>query len=322
MKKSLSNSIWLLSITATLLLSCKKDDSNQVPLIAGGALKASVLSTDFFFTLNSISFIDSNTGWAAGNLGRIVHTVNGGNTWATLTTGTSNDIGSVFFVAKEIGWVAGENGMIKKTVDGGVSWTSQNISTTEDINCIYFIDKNTGWAVGNRGKIFKTVDAGTVWSAQQSNTVDDIYSIQAVDYNLIYACGEGGLFLRSTDGGNSWANINTGTLNDLAALHAGTNGKVYVCGENGTILSMETGNGFKDINPSSSNTDFTSIVFISGSNGYVISRSGDIYQTGNAGFSWVKVPVSGNSGSLYASSFPSGIVGYVAGSSGTVIKIH
>jgi photosystem II stability/assembly factor-like uncharacterized protein len=82
-----------------------------------------------------IFFLDENHGWGVGLGPRIVGTYNwygaivstsdGGTTWATQLSGTSNTLWSVFFTSPEQGWIVGEGGTILHTNTGG-SFVSVN----------------------------------------------------------------------------------------------------------------------------------------------------------------------------------------------------
>ena len=99
-------------------------------------------------TLNSVDFINSNTGWAVGGYGTILKTTNGGTNWTSQTSGTSNTLCSVNFVDQNTGWAVGESGTILKTTNGGTNWISQTSGTTNTLFSVNFVDQNTGWAVG------------------------------------------------------------------------------------------------------------------------------------------------------------------------------
>ena len=47
--------------------------------------------------LNSVHFVDSLYGWAAGFSGTIIHTTNGGNNWVVQQSKTENNIFDIFF---------------------------------------------------------------------------------------------------------------------------------------------------------------------------------------------------------------------------------
>jgi hypothetical protein len=69
--------------------------------------------------LHSIFFSDVNTGYACGNLGRIIKTTNGGVTWTELYRPCDYSLWSVCFTDSATGYLVGEAGTILKTTNGG-----------------------------------------------------------------------------------------------------------------------------------------------------------------------------------------------------------
>ena len=49
----------------------------------------------------------------------MLRTINGGTSWSTLSSGTTNDLYSVYFTDPHTGYVTGEGGTILKTTNGG-----------------------------------------------------------------------------------------------------------------------------------------------------------------------------------------------------------
>ncbi len=66
----------------------------------------------------SVSFQDS-IGWAAGDGGIAIKSIDSGKTWASLTSGTNQDLYAVHFVDSLVGWIAGNGGAVLKTINGG-----------------------------------------------------------------------------------------------------------------------------------------------------------------------------------------------------------
>src|SRR4030042_5148406 len=62
------------------------------------------LSTPIQQTLRTIYFIDSKTGWAAGDSGIIVHTRDGGQSWEVQQSNISGQILDIFFINEQQGW--------------------------------------------------------------------------------------------------------------------------------------------------------------------------------------------------------------------------
>jgi len=112
-------------------------------------------------TLESVSFVDRDIGWIAGQNGTVLHTTNGGIYWEALESGTTNWLRSIHFTDVLTGWVTGRGGKILHTSDGGVNWTDQSI-TDIDLNDIFITGLNHGWAVGDGGTILHGKNTGFV----------------------------------------------------------------------------------------------------------------------------------------------------------------
>ena len=117
--------------------------------------------------LNSVNFINSNTGFTAGTLTNtvfssavVLKTTNGGINWNSLELGGSYYwLYSVYFNNLFTGYVAGEN-VILKTTNGGINWYHQLTQNVNIYDCIAFTDINTGYVLGDLGVILKTTDGG------------------------------------------------------------------------------------------------------------------------------------------------------------------
>jgi photosystem II stability/assembly factor-like uncharacterized protein len=73
--------------------------------------------------LNGISFYQ-NIGYAVGDEGVIIKTIDYGNTWTTQVSGTSIDLLSVCLTSSTTAYVSGVNGTILKTTNGGITGIS------------------------------------------------------------------------------------------------------------------------------------------------------------------------------------------------------
>ena len=79
--------------------------------------------------LSGVYAIDSLNVWAVGQEGLIIHTTDGGNTWDSIPSGTSDMLMTVEFINADTGWVGGSNSenetRVYRTTDGGLNWVSQ-----------------------------------------------------------------------------------------------------------------------------------------------------------------------------------------------------
>ncbi len=64
--------------------------------------------------LHDVCFPDSLNGWAVGNQGTIIYTLDGGNSWDQQFFGTDPLYG-VWFINSNSGWIVGHNGLIMHT---------------------------------------------------------------------------------------------------------------------------------------------------------------------------------------------------------------
>ena len=71
--------------------------------------------------LNTVTFIDDLIGYAAGSNGTIVKTIDGGNNWVSLQSGTTNRLYDITFTNSTTGFVVGDVGTVLKTTDSGLT---------------------------------------------------------------------------------------------------------------------------------------------------------------------------------------------------------
>jgi len=196
--------------------------------------------------LNSIHFIDNNTGWAVGTEGIILNTTDGGTNWYPQTSGTTEWLYSVHFANDTTGWAVGGVGTILKTTDGGTIWTPQTSGTSLWLNSVHFANDTTGWVVGNGfGNplriILKTTDGGINWIPQTSGTTEHLNSIHFIDNNTGWAVGTEGTILYTTNGGEKWCSQTSGTIETLTSVYFTDSNTGWAVGYNGTILKTTNG---------------------------------------------------------------------------------
>ena len=119
----------------------------QNPLPQGNALLA-------------VSFTDATTGTAVGVSGTIVRTTDGGTTWITQRSGTTETLVDVSFTDANNGTAVGAAGTIVRTTDGGTTWETQRGGAREWLYGVSFTDANNGTVVGGHGTILRTTDGG------------------------------------------------------------------------------------------------------------------------------------------------------------------
>ncbi len=127
--------------------------------------------------LRAVYFVDSMTGWAAGDAGAAYRTTDGGRNWKPLLSGAVANINSIFFIDWNHGWMLGEASgrgsadenegetVMLMTTNGGRTWTRRPLP---NVLSLYFIDARNGWAVGKNSTLLKTTDGGLEWTKVDS----------------------------------------------------------------------------------------------------------------------------------------------------------
>ena len=212
------------------------------------------------FQSNKITFVNQNTGWAAG-FNSIAKTTNAGMNWIMKNI---NSNGSLFFINEMTGWTADYNSgssTIYKSTDGGNAWNSQRINPDfKIIYAFYFLDANTGWAVGYRENILKTTDGGSNWTTQRDIAGGaGLYSVYFVNQNTGWIAGDfnfggGSEVLYTTNGGDIWIenflSVNAGRLSKVQFVNTYTG---YMVGQYGSVFRTDNTGGLTNINVNTEN---------------------------------------------------------------------
>ncbi|MDA3936607.1 MAG: cell wall-binding repeat-containing protein [Actinomycetota bacterium] len=157
----------------------------------GGTTWTNYGSLDYAI-VQSLFFIDQNTGWVAGN-GTLRKTTDGGVTWVDKRPdGTQRLYWTPHFVDANTGWVVGGDGLILNTTDGGDSWEFQDSGVSTELIGVHFVDANTGWVSGNNGLILATDDGGATWVVQHSGGTRYLRDLYFVDANTGWGVGADG----------------------------------------------------------------------------------------------------------------------------------
>lgn len=162
------------------------------------------------------------TDGASGDSGVIIHTSDGGNTWAAQNSFTVNPIDDIFFLNRRLGWCLTNyayqpGSYILQTTNSGLNWTIHNYpDTTLVMSAVYFRDSLHGYIGGYQGNfsgvIFKTTNGGINWYKTSMDTgMYAHYLVRNINFysdRYGFACGgifdSRGVMWKTTDYGNNW----------------------------------------------------------------------------------------------------------------------
>jgi photosystem II stability/assembly factor-like uncharacterized protein len=273
---------------------CFTDD--RTGWIAGGRIiKTTNSGQTWFFcdtTVNvkSVHFINSLTGWACGNNGKLFKSTNGGLNWDSVHTGVFDNMNCVYFTNEQSGFVAADWGKILRTTNAGINWTFfyDNI-TYSFFQTVKFTDNNSGIALGSGGNIFMTHDGGANWVRSYYLNYTNFTDVTFYDSQNWFTCAYNGEVYRTTNSGYNW------TKTQSSGLHS-NNFCIQSAGLNNLWLAADSGTIYKSTNYAQSwnelfrfvltNANFNSINFINQITGYCCGDYGLILKTTNSGTNW------------------------------------
>jgi photosystem II stability/assembly factor-like uncharacterized protein len=151
--------------------------------------------------MNSVYFIDYNTGAVCGNF-RIISTKNGGTEWKVDTI-NYRAFNAIAFLNNTTGFAGGihistQTGIMFKTTNAGDNWFEIQFPL-QKILCIFTLDNEHIWVGCQDGYIYFTADLGITWNIQFSGN-PNIYEIQMLNQNLGFAVADNGIY-KTTNGG-------------------------------------------------------------------------------------------------------------------------
>lgn len=209
--------------------------------------------------LRAVDFVTENIGFAAGDSGVILKTVNGGEDWSTvnyigISTTASTSFTNIQFVDSLYGFITGNNiGAIHLTRDGGTTWESfgDPVSDMCFATCVYPVDTGNVFVGGVRCFAAGVIDrySNGVWGRKMEknsfNTNEYVNQITFrgnVGFSTLNASS---LLWESSDGGETWdtsvvaANITNLAYTDVMIYD---NNTVYLLvGDNVYFKSVDMG---------------------------------------------------------------------------------
>ena len=114
-----------------------------------------------------VCFIKNDTGYVAGWYGKLIKTIDGGQTWQNMSFPYPSSTWwySVDFLNSKIGFASGDYGRMMKTLDGQ-NWIGlTTVVTTVTLYRVKFINENVGYTCGWARSVYKTTNGGRNWQS-------------------------------------------------------------------------------------------------------------------------------------------------------------
>jgi photosystem II stability/assembly factor-like uncharacterized protein len=161
------------------------------------------LNIGFALVQGGLDFTDADHGWAAGGLGEVIHTADGGSTWITQTLTCDwpvcdKRLFDIDFIDNQVGWIAGEG--LYHTADGGDHWDMHTLAYKIDFHDVQFLDLVHGWLAGDKGIALYTTNGGADWQlARNADTLANLRGMYLLDPQTGWFVGEMGTIFTITE---------------------------------------------------------------------------------------------------------------------------
>ena len=283
--------------------------------------------------LNSVYFIDVNTGWAAGTHNTILKTTDGGKTWNRLLERIEggNAFSSIYFTNGKEGWASSDKILLHSS-DGGETWRpasplpeGKSLGTGGAFGGIRV---QTG-LFGTSDRFYRSGDGGTTWTTSVSKLPrNDFEAFFVLDEQHMWGAGDNGRYALTADGGRTWQEPTIPVKTKLTKVYfvSPKIGWILPTDHNGGPLASTDGGltWTSQYTGADRNTPLRDIHFVNERDGFLLvggsNRSDIVYRTSDGGTRWTTI------GQLperrTAMSFPAVDNGWVVGPTGYVVHYH
>lgn len=248
--------------------------------------------------LYDIEFYNQYTGWAVGDGGTILKTINGGANWISIANpAVGKPLSSIHIIDSNICYVVGWFETIIKTTNSGVNWIvirNGAFGSGSSYDAVFFIDENTGWIAGTGQKILRTTNGGDsiITTPLFAGNLHDMYFKDAMTGIVT---GSGTDMFKTNNGGISWINIQMPIgfiiptfykltiVNNQYGWVAGSDNRVFKTTDFGDTWDTL---GRVPVNSLTASMRFAE--FIDENTGFVGGEQGYMYKSTNGGTSWLR----------------------------------
>jgi len=178
-----------------------------------------LLNSGFKGRLNSIDFVDHQTGWIAGDAGTLLLTLDGGETWIDIFSDEDLHFRQIDFINKNDGWAIAWDGnsdqnVMMHTSDGGKTWQVQKQEKEIYFSELQVVDDHIV-ILGSDFLLWKSPDSGKTWNEILS-AENNMYfsSVRFLDEQTGIVTGtfdnnitQQAIIMRTFDGGTEWEKI-------------------------------------------------------------------------------------------------------------------
>jgi photosystem II stability/assembly factor-like uncharacterized protein len=165
-------------------------------------------------SLSAVAF-DGGTGYAAGDFGTVIKSIDGGQTWSGLPSGTTSNLSIVQELDPNT-VIVGGGCTLRESTDGGTTFTPMPINPSDtvcgsDLAAISFSSATTGYVLLQSGQVLYTTNGGATVTAKTRVPLPSgtarATGLTFVSPTTGFATTTYGAVEETTDGGNSWTEV-------------------------------------------------------------------------------------------------------------------
>jgi len=343
--------LFLSLICAITIFGCSSDDVVRQSITVSP--KITFLNSGTTEYLRGVYFEDMNTGYAMGDYGTLLKTVDGGVEWRKIPTKTTSTL-YAYFVHNSLHYLCGQEFI-------GTGNSTETISSNQLKNYDTFASGSYANFVSSNGKVFCFGGSNAVYVKGYCivpTSTGDKWEIPTFQYEAdsIKYLGSFGKAIETEPGtilapvtateNDNYGifRINTQTYEVKTALRlvpkvqqilgmpdfAHCSVKALSKGDANTIVGINSYYGFITVSKDNGKTwsqqflgeniRLFDIHMVSDLLGFACGFKGVLYYTGDGGDTWIPIS-SGTTNNLARLYFPSKTIGYAVGANGTIIKI-
>jgi photosystem II stability/assembly factor-like uncharacterized protein len=249
-------------------------------------------TTQYLQTINSINFVNENVGFAVGDSGTIIITVNGGLDWENRNLSSKINLNSVKLLTFSDIIICADSGKIYKSINSGTNWINVSSIVNKKMYNLYFSDANTGYCTGEN-YVLKTTNAGSNWQNVLYRPGTTFFSSYFVN-NLsgwvsVSKYNNTPSVYKTLDGGITWDSaVQTNpqfSLMKLFFINENTGWGSPAIYNNYKLFKTTDGGKNWSALPTDCQ-DINGLYFFNSNTGYISGRG--FYYTTNGGINWIK----------------------------------
>lgn len=197
--------------------------------------------------LTDVKFASPEKGWAVGHDLTILHTADGGETWADQYHDTLAEAPflSIHMMDERRGMAFGAFAITFETTDGGQTWVERDLisGTPVDshLNAAFPGPDNSVFIAAEFGFVFRSLDGGETFEEIQTPYEGSFWGGMGLQDGSILVYGMRGNVWRSQDLGASWSQVETGTKESLSGGYEFPDGTVVLAGLGGAVAVSKDG---------------------------------------------------------------------------------